>query len=76
MVTSKKQIIVSHFKISCQSRLEQKWMKEQFYLKDKEKSESESQQPYETLIILTMTQSNLNYNISSFLFKKCHINDR
>ena len=28
------------------------------------------------LAILTVVQCNLNYNILSFLFKKCHINDK
>lgn len=30
---------------------------------------------YQTLTVLTVVQSNQNYNILSFLFKRCHIND-
>lgn len=57
-------------------RAKMKKKKRAILLKGQGKRVKEREMLCQTLTILTIVQSNLNYNILSFLCKRCHISEK
>ena len=80
MVTSKKKKKKTNNGLTLQNQLpvlsKAKMNKRAILLEGQGKEVRKRTMLCQTLTILTMVQCNLDYNILSFLFKRCHINDK